>query len=83
MTDCLADTRAKYQVRVQGRLDPLWAARLGEMTLAVHGSGATSVTDLTGWVADQAALMGLLEQIYALGLTLLCVDRLEEDAKGS
>jgi len=83
MTDRLADARARYQIRVQGRLDPLWVAHLGEMTLGVHGSGATSITDLTGWVADQAALMGVLQQLYALGVTLLSVDRQEEDAKGT
>jgi len=84
MTACLADARARYQIRVQGRLDPLWAERLGEMTLAVHDrSGASSITDITGWIADQAALMGVLQQLYALGVTLLSVERLDADVNGS
>jgi len=84
MTACLADARARYQIRVQGRLDPLWAERLGEMTLAVHDrSGASSITDITGWIADQAALMGVLGQLYALGVTLLSVERLDADVNGS
>ena len=32
MTGCLADEGANYHIRVQGRLDPQSAARLGEMT---------------------------------------------------
>jgi hypothetical protein len=77
----VADERARYQIRVHGRLDPQWAARLGGMTLAVHHSGARgAVTDLSGWVTDQAALMGVLGQLYALGVTILSVDRLEGDA---
>jgi hypothetical protein len=79
MTACLADERAKYQIRIEGRLAPLSAARLGDMTLTVHDRGGqTVVTDLTGWVSDQAALMGVLAQLYALGVTLLSVERLEE-----
>ena len=84
MTARLADEGAKYQIRVHGRLDPLWAARLGDLTLAVHDAGGQgAVTDLTGWVTDQAALMGVLQQLYALGVTLLSVERLDEDVDGS
>jgi hypothetical protein len=84
MTACIADERARYEIRVQGRLDPLWAARLGEMTVDVreHADHAT-VTDLTGWISDQAALMGVLEQLYGLGVTLLSVERLGENGDGT
>jgi len=78
MTALVADEGARYRIRVYGRLDPFWAARLGDMTLAVHdGGGRTPVTDLTGWVTDQAALMGVLEQLYTLGVTLVSVEREE------
>jgi hypothetical protein len=77
MTPCLADERAKYQIRVQGRLEPLSAARLGDLTLVVHESEQNTITDLSGWIGDQAALMGVLEQLYALGLPLLSVERLK------
>jgi hypothetical protein len=80
MTACLADEGAKYQIRVQGRLDAAWAARLGDMTLAVHDRGEqTVVTDVTGWITDQAALMGVLQQFYAMGVMLLSVERLGEE----
>jgi hypothetical protein len=84
MTNYLADERAKYQIRVEGRLEPQWTARLGNMTLAVHeGEGQPAVTDLTGWIADQAALMGVLGQLYALGVTVVSVERLKKEDPGS
>jgi len=83
MAASLADETAQYQIRVQGRLEPLWAARLGDLTLDVHeGGGKAAVTDLTGWIGDQAALMGVLQQLYALGLTILSVERLQEAGGG-
>ena len=84
MTTSLADDGATYQIRVHGRLNPEWSARLGDLTFAVHDAGGrAAVTDLTGWVADQAALMGVLEQLYALGATILSVERLKQDLGGS
>lgn len=83
MTASLADDGARYRIRVQGRLAPQLAARLGDLTPAVcETGGKLTVTDLTGWISDQAALMGVLEQLYALGLTLLSVERLEGPAGG-
>jgi len=84
MTTSLADKGAKYRIRVQGGLEPRWAARLGDLTLSVRDGGRPTVnTDLTGWISDQAALMGVLEQLYALGVTLLSVERLEADTDAS
>jgi hypothetical protein len=78
MKRSLADERARYRIRVQGRLEPLSAARLGDLRTAVRDDGRQAVvTDLTGWISDQAALMGVLEQLYAMGSTLLSVERLE------
>jgi len=79
MTAYVADKRARYHIRVDGRLEGLWAARLGEMAMDIHSDGGDTVTELTGWVTDQAALMGVLEQLYTLGVTLLSVERLQED----
>jgi len=41
-----------------------------------------AVTTLTGTVADQAALMGLLQTLYNLGFPLLRVNVLEDDSTG-
>lgn len=67
------DQAAKYQIIVQGRLDESWSEWLDGMTLAFeHG-----VTTLTGTVADQSALRGVLSKIWDLNLTLISVDRIE------
>jgi hypothetical protein len=45
------------------------------MTIKVEREGeGPTITTLTGVVADQAALQGLLNQLYALGLSLLSVN---------
>ncbi len=63
----------RYEIRLQGRLDPRWAARFGEMTLTT-GDG---ITLLAGPVVDQAALHGLLHQLRDLGLPLVSVCQVE------
>ena len=83
MTATLADEGATYRIRVQGRVEPLRGRRLGDLVLAVHDGGAQTVTDLTGWIVDQAALMGVLEQLYSLGVTLLNVERVNDDVTGN
>ena len=61
----------KYEITVRGRL--------GEALLAAFdGVTATSSADgtvLSGDIADQAALYGVLERIESLGLELLAVRR--------
>ncbi|WP_235522398.1 hypothetical protein [Cellulomonas sp. Root137] len=59
-----------YTLRVTGHLDPHWAPSLGGLTLTHDDDGATS---LTGVVADQAELHGLLARIRDLGVTLVSV----------
>jgi hypothetical protein len=75
------DEATPYRIRVEGRLGEEWSVRFGGMKLVVHETGgAAGATDLTGWITDQAALMGLLEQLYSRGATLLRVERLEAGA---
>ena len=69
---------AVYRILVGGRLGAHWSDRLSGMTLTVReAAGTVPSTELTGRLADQAALMGVLEQLYALGVRLLAVRRLE------
>lgn len=70
-------TQARYQIRVQGHLDQQWSDWFNGLTI-VHD--APDETMLTGPVADQAALFGLLTRIRDLGLTLLAVNRAEDPA---
>jgi hypothetical protein len=60
-----------YQIRVRGRLGRTMRAAFP----ALHAETQGEDTLLTGTLADQAALHGVLAQIEALGLVLLEVRR--------
>ena len=68
---------ARYRIRVQGQLGPEWSAWLGGLSLSWQEPDQTV---LVGQVLDQAALHGLLNSIRDLGLPLLEVLRLPEEA---
>jgi hypothetical protein len=69
MSQCLKRaTSAAYIVRVDGHLDRHWSPWLGGLTLTHEADGTTS---LTGDIADQAQLHGLLTKIRDLGVPLL------------
>ena len=70
-------TPASYSIRVQGMLRESWSEHLG-MTIEVeHDEAQHPVTKLSGRVADQAALFGLLDSLYGLGFPLLSVECLD------
>jgi len=46
-----------------------------DMSVSAQGEAPGATTTLTGAVADQAALLGLLQKLYTLGLPLLLVQR--------
>jgi hypothetical protein len=60
-----------FEIRMQGHLDDQWAEWFDGMTIITQPDGTTI---LTGPVADQAALQGLLRRIADLGMTLLSVN---------
>jgi hypothetical protein len=62
-----------YRIKLKGRLDPNWSDWFEQMAISTQGGE----TILTGPVADQAALHGLLIRIRDLNLTLLAVERIE------
>lgn len=66
---------ARYQIRVDGVLDSCWATWFEG--LRVHAEGTQTV--LSGLVADQAALHGVLTRLRDLGLCLVSVCRLDPD----
>jgi hypothetical protein len=67
---------ATYEIRLQGKLDAGWAARLEVMSLT-HGSDGTTI--LRTHPADQPALHGLLQRVRDLGLPLLAATRIDPD----
>ena len=66
------DQEEVYQVKVKGNLDEKWSDWFDGLTITPQ---ANDETLLTGPVADQAALHGLLARIRDLGLPLLSVKR--------
>ena len=65
---------AFYRIRIQGALDESWAEELGMGIGWIKEFGRGPVTILKGEVLDQAALVGLLNRLYGLGLPLVSVE---------
>jgi hypothetical protein len=77
MTNTAAfDQPARYQIRVKGALDQEWSAWFDGLEIVALGDGETL---LTGRLEDQAALHGLLQKVYNLGLPLISVQRESEE----
>ena len=66
--------RTIYQIKIKGNLDSKWSDWFDGFTIIPQ---ADDETLLTGPVADQADLHGLLAKIRDLGLPLLSVKRVE------
>jgi len=62
-----------YRIKLKEHLDPKWSDWFEQMAMSTEGDQ----TMLTGPVADQAALHGLLIRIRDLNLTLMSVERIE------
>ncbi len=60
-----------YQIRLQGHLDRQWTDWFGGLIITLEENGDTL---LTGPVADQSALHGLLRRVRDLGMPLLSVN---------
>ena len=74
------DSRIPYEVQVEGELDLGWAEWFSDLAVTLRfADEQPPITTLTGPVADQAALRGLLCRLWDLNLTLVSVRRLEEE----
>jgi hypothetical protein len=67
-----------YRLRIRGHLDQRWSAWCDDLTLTPESDGTTS---LSGAVAGQAELHGLLAKIRDLGITLISVDVIDPPDK--
>ncbi len=66
-----------YEIRVKGHLNRHWARYFEGLKMEWLENGETR---LCGEVRDQAALHSLLTRIRDLGMTLLLVQRREDDS---
>ena len=69
-----------YEIRLKGHLGREWADWFGGMAVDLTEDGHTL---LTGPVADQAALHGILKKVRDLGLPLLAVHCVAATGKGA
>ena len=65
-----ADKSGLYEIRIRGHLDGRWNDRFDGLTITLEEDGNTL---LSGTVADQAALHGLLKKVRDLGMPLVSV----------
>jgi hypothetical protein len=66
----------RYEIRLKGHLDSRWATWFDGLSLSSENDGTTIVS---GVVADQAALHGLLHKVRDIGLPLISVTRVEPE----
>lgn len=64
----------RYEIRLTGHLDAHWAAWFDGLTVGHEDNGTTVIS---GRIADQTALHGLLQRVRDLGLPLVSVTRIE------
>lgn len=69
-------TPTGYAIRVRGALDPAWSSWFEGMDVHSDRPGESVIT---GPVADQAALHGLLEKIRDLGLPIISVQERHQE----
>jgi hypothetical protein len=60
----------QVEIRVKGHLDRTWADRLGGLDITHTSEGHTV---LSGFLRDQAALQGLLSQLFKIGVQIISV----------
>jgi hypothetical protein len=64
-----------YRITLKGYIDQSWSHWFDQMAIS-NESGASI---LTGQVADQSSLHGLLNRIRDLNLTLISVERIDSN----
>jgi hypothetical protein len=69
---------AVYRIRIQGILDKNWSDYYSGMTIEHEGDPKqNAMTVLMGRVADQSALIGVLNSLHDIGYAILSVEYLE------
>ena len=77
MTDPPTSNSKVYEIRLKGQLEPRWVKWFDGLAITLEEDGNTL---LSGQVADQAALHGLLKKVRDVGLPLLSVNAVEPGA---
>jgi hypothetical protein len=64
-----------FEIHLRGQLDESWSDWLDGLEVTLLDNDEMI---LTGTIGDQAALMGTLNKLYSLNLTLLSVSRIDQ-----
>ena len=78
MIDTQNSNAKVYEIRLKGHLDGRWVKWFGGLAITLDENGNTL---LSGPVADQPALHGILKKVRDVGLPLLSVNSVEPDTK--
>lgn len=74
------DSPAAYRLRVEGHIGDEMSDQLNGMVITrAFTSDKKPVTILVGQLRDQAALAGVLNELYEMHLTLITVESLSPD----
>jgi hypothetical protein len=73
--EALAGGAGFFEIHVKGHLSPAWSDWLEGLEVELLESGEMI---LSGAIVDQAALMGVLNKLYRLNLTLLSVNEVDQ-----
>ena len=78
MNDPPTSNAPYYKIRLKGHLEARWVQWFEGLAITLEENGNTL---LSGPLADQAALHGILKKVRDLGLTLLSVNSVDPDNK--
>ena len=78
MIDTQNSNAKVFEIRLKGYLEARWELWFDGLTVTLEENGNTL---LSGPLADQAALHGILKKVRDLGLILLSVNSVEPDTK--
>jgi hypothetical protein len=65
-----------FEIHVKGHLDKSWSDWLEGLEVKLLDNGEMR---LSGYIVDQAALMGILNKLYGLNLTLLSMNKVNQN----
>jgi hypothetical protein len=68
------DQTAECIITVQGTIEADWSDYLGGLTLSANERSAQPITILSGTLIDQGTLLGVLNNLYTLGFSILTVE---------
>lgn len=70
---------AIYKIVVNGMIDESWSDRYSGMQISIERKkGKAIITTLVGEIRDQAALSGILTNLYEMHMTVISVNMLSE-----